>query len=80
MPFTTYQKSTFAQGDANALKSAELTCDAGDKLLSGGVKDVDDDTVILDNFPDDETTWGVRWTSGDIADEIGIAVLCADVQ
>jgi len=82
MPFTTYQREilTSGQGEANAPNSAELTCDAGDKLLSGGVEDVDDDTVILDNVPDDETTWGVSWISEDIADEIGIAVLCADVQ
>jgi hypothetical protein len=83
MPFSTYQKSTstFGQSVLNGNNNAELTCDAGDRLLSGGVNLVDVGTFIFENFPaNDETAWEVGWRNDGTADQIGIAVLCADVQ
>ena len=87
---STYWKYQFTQGTTFAgnslMRRANLSCDEGDLLLSGGFNGLNVDTVpgtrLVSNHPsNDLTSWEVQWrnasTESRDQDLVQVIVLCA---
>lgn len=78
---STYTKSLATTGSpwVNFSSQANLPCDAGDVLLTGGYYGVDEGTHVVQSTPSgDGSMWAVNWINDATADEIHIRILCAD--
>ena len=79
MPAATYiiiEEATVLAGDTNGFN---VSCDDGDRILSGGLFDVQLLTHVTDNYPFDTDTWEVfLLNTGLVDDDLSLHVLCAD--
>ena len=79
MPAATYiviEEATVLGGETNGLN---VSCDDGDRVLSGGLFDVQLLTHVTDNYPFDADTWEVfLLNTGLNDDDVSLHVLCAD--
>ncbi len=63
-------------GDGTRLLN--VSCLAGDVLLSAGLANVDKGTILLESFPLTTTTWRLRWQNDGTADMVSGVALCAN--
>jgi len=79
MPAATYiivEEASVLAGETNGLN---VSCDDGDRVLSGGLFDVELPTHVTDNYPFDTDTWeAFLLNTGLNDDEFSLHVLCAD--
>lgn len=54
------------------------SCDAGDRLLSGGPANIDAGTILLESFPFGTATWRARIQNDGTLDSFNVVVLCAN--
>jgi hypothetical protein len=83
--------STFMGADVRTRESAQSTgtdagggtryndmsCNAGEVLISGGPANVDNGSILLESFPFGATTWRARIDNNDTLDSFSVVVLCA---
>lgn len=74
----TIRVATTGSGGANQRSDKDLSCNFGDRLLSGGYYSVDEGTHIEGSTPDGISSWIVFWKNDATVDTIFIKVLCAD--
>jgi hypothetical protein len=67
----------------NRLCTAQLRCDTGDVLLSGGFQRIDSGTRIFGAFPFNANGYDhkfvLQWENNSTADEVEIDIICADM-
>ena len=56
----------------------DVSCLAGDRLLSGGPANVDLESDLLESFPASTTTWTVRINKNGTTDSFSAVALCAN--
>jgi hypothetical protein len=74
----TIRVATTGSGGANQRSDKDLSCNFGDRLLSGGYYSVDEGTHVEGSTPDGISSWIVFWKNDATVDTIFIKVLCAD--
>ncbi len=57
---------------------SSVSCNVGDRMLSGGPTNINSTTILLESFPKDTTTWKVKVQKNGQTDNFSVAVLCAD--
>lgn len=74
-----------AGGSAPDVRSVTVTCDAGDKVLSGGFDELDETTNLRTNSPSDGAVgvnlpneWIVSWYHDGSDDLVDVFALCSD--
>jgi hypothetical protein len=55
-----------------------VSCDAGDRLLSGWPAGIDSTSILLRSSPEDPDTWSVRVNKNGWTDDFSAEILCAD--
>ncbi len=63
---------------ADTTRYLDASCDVGDTLLSGGIANVDKNTVLLESFPITTGTWRVRWQNDGSNDSVSAIALCSN--
>jgi len=63
-------------GDGTEVKA--MSCDSGDRLLSGGPASVASGSKVLDSFPTDGRTWQVRISPVSGGDNFTVVILCVN--
>ena len=63
-------------GDGSEVKA--MSCDSGDKVLSGGPASLAAGSKVLDSFPTDTRTWQARTFPVSGGDDFTVVILCAD--
>jgi hypothetical protein len=54
------------------------SCNAGDKMFSGGPANISATSTLLESFPSSTTTWSVRINKNGQADNFSVVVLCSE--
>jgi hypothetical protein len=57
-----------------------VSCEAGDRVLSGWSAGVNGTSTLLQSSPKDPSTWSVRVNKNGLTDDYSAEVLCADLQ
>jgi hypothetical protein len=84
LPSATYENLTGGFGtNIGRLFQVSAFCDSGDKLISGGHRDMDPGTTLSGSFPFLRTQtfqqgWTVEWENDGTADFMTVTAYCAD--
>jgi hypothetical protein len=79
---STYTRQRGLPGTANAWTQGSISCDAGDRALSGGYWNVDPGTSVERSLPNESLSssgWYIGYNNDATADEVWIMVVCADM-
>jgi hypothetical protein len=64
---------------AGAAEAVTVSCDAGDRVLSGGYSGLNNSTRVLDSYPVTDAGWQLRFRNqGAASDSVFAHALCAD--
>jgi hypothetical protein len=80
LPRATYRKfeGTARTPLPSGSSLANIKCDEGDVLLSGGFGSVDAGTHIVSSQPVDSEEWELVWINDGTADDVIVTIYCAD--
>ena len=82
LPKATYRKfdgtpGTNLEGSSNTFL-ANISCDEGDVLLSGGYGSIDAGTTVVSSQPVDTKQWELVWIDDSPPDNVVVTIYCAD--
>jgi hypothetical protein len=81
LPKATYRKFEGTAGTelpSSGSRLANISCDEGDVLLSGGYGSVDAGTTVASSQPVDSEQWELVWINDGTADDVIVTIYCAD--